>query len=254
MNDENRLLREKYHGVKTAEFEVDVAHLKAGEPLAYVIGWTPFLDCTIHLDSHPLIPRPETEFWTEKAIENISTYTSIYGGIGSNSSVRVLDLFAGSGAIGVAVLKHVPDSRVDFGEIDPLHFPTIQKNIRENGINADRMRIIQTDVWSGISNRYDFILANPPYISREKINRVEESVLSHEPHQALFTEDAGFALIEKTLMGVPKHLTPHGALYIEHEPEHKERLIETARNAGLSLELMKDQYGVYRYSILRAVA
>ena len=46
--------------------------------------------------------------------------------------VRVIDLFAGSGAIGVALLKNLPGTHVDFGELDPVHLPTIQKNVREN--------------------------------------------------------------------------------------------------------------------------
>jgi len=65
------LLKEKYHGVESEAFHADCARLATGEPLGYLIGHVPFLNCTIHLDSHPLIPRPETEFWTEQAIAEI---------------------------------------------------------------------------------------------------------------------------------------------------------------------------------------
>ena len=57
------LLKEKYNGEKSDAFFADCKRLALGEPLAYLIGFTPFLDCKIWLDSRPLIPRTETEFW-----------------------------------------------------------------------------------------------------------------------------------------------------------------------------------------------
>lgn len=244
MNDEERLLSEKYSGVKTSEFDADCIRLKNGEPLAYVIGWSPFLDCRIYLDSRPLIPRPETEFWVEEALKEMQ----------QREGVRVLDLFAGSGAVGVAILKHAPRAHVDFGEIDPHHLPTIEKNLTENGIDSNRAHFIETDVWSAIHGTYDFILANPPYIAKEKIGRVQDSVLSHEPHLALFAEDEGFRLIHETLREARAHLTPGGRLFIEHEPEQADRLVSSGIEVGLTVENRKDQYGVLRYSTLSFVA
>lgn len=244
MNDDDRLLSEKYNGVRTPDFDADCMRLKRGEPLAYVIGWTPFLDCRIYLDSRPLIPRPETEFWIEEALTEIQ----------KKEAPRVLDLFAGSGAIGVAVLAHVPDARVDFGEIDSAHLPTIEKNITENGIEIGRARIIETDVWSNIKDTYDFILTNPPYIAKERVGRVQDSVLAHEPHLALFADNEGFRFIEETLSEARAHLTPLGLLFVEHEPEHAERILSLGKESGFSVVNKKDQYGVLRYSVLSPVA
>ena len=61
--DERWLLEEKYERKETPEYEVDRKRLALGEPLGYVIGWQPFLGLKIFLDSRPLIPRPETEWW-----------------------------------------------------------------------------------------------------------------------------------------------------------------------------------------------
>jgi release factor glutamine methyltransferase len=211
----------------------------------YARGTVPFLGCTIHLDSRPLIPRFETEFWTEKAIEKIKSATR---------SVTVLDLCAGSGAIGVAVLKHTSNTRVDFGEIDPSHLPTIAKNISANGIDPERARIFQTDMWSVLNDRYDFILTNPPYIDEKNIDRVQDSVIAFEPHTALFATDNGFALIEIILTGLPEHLSSAGVAFIEHEPEQAERINTTAKKLGLTVTHQKDQYGVFRYSEVSSVA
>jgi methylase of polypeptide subunit release factors len=59
--DETQVLTEKYHGQVTPAFVRDCHRLASGEPVAYVIGHQPFLDLTLYLDSHPLIPRPETK-------------------------------------------------------------------------------------------------------------------------------------------------------------------------------------------------
>lgn len=229
---------------KTRAFRARVFCYSAGvktDPLEdYARGWVPFLDCKIFLDSRPLIPRLETEYWVEKAIAEMRA---------GPSAPRVLDLFAGSGAIGVAALKHLPGALVDFGEIDERHFPTIKKNVIENAPSS-RAQILSTDVWSGISDIYEFVLANPPYLAKE-LGRTEESVLATEPEHALFAEDGGFALIRKTAEGLRSHLAASGALFIEHEPEHAERLLALAASLGLVAENRKDQFGVLRWSRLR---
>ena len=208
----------------------------------YERGWVPFLDCKIYLDSHPLIPRVETEYWVEQAIEEIRKSK------GGNREIHCLDLFAGSGAIGVAILKHLPGARVDFGEIDAAHFPTISKSIRENDIDGTHTHIIETDVWSAIPDAYDFVFANPPYLSESRRDRIQDSVLVHEPEVALFAAEEGLALIRKTIEGVRTHLLPGGALYLEHDPEQSEPISKLALENNLMTKTRDDQFGVARWS------
>jgi release factor glutamine methyltransferase len=248
MDEKHFLLQEKYNGEKTPEYENDLVRLAEGEPLAYVIGFVPFLSSKIYLDSRPLIPRPETEYWVEKAMQEISDPSFPISG---PKTFKILDLFAGSGCIGVAILKHVQNARVDFGEIEKEHFPTIEKNLLENGIDESRFRIIDTDVFSNINDSYDYIFANPPYLTESRRGRVEGSVLEYEPAEALFAGEDGFLLIRKTIEGLPKHLNPAGALYIEHEPEHTEAILKYAQKVGFGALTYPDPYGVLRYSVLK---
>jgi release factor glutamine methyltransferase len=212
----------------------------SSEPEAYQIGWVPFLGATIYLDSRPLIPRTETEWWVEQCIATIP----------SDRLVRVLDVFSGSGCVGVAVLKRAAHTEVTFVELIPAHIQTIQKNISANHIDPSRTHVVVSDVFSNVKGTYDYILANPPYLAHSRLARIEDSVLTHEPHTALFADQGGFALIETTISGLPAHLTHGGQCWIEHEPEHTAQIHESAGRVGLSASTHRDQYGVERYSVI----
>lgn len=240
--EEQWLLEEKYNGAESEAFRADCLRLQKGEPLAYVIGLVPFLNTHIYLDSHPLIPRPETEHWVAHAIARAKE-------VHSGKPLRVLDLCAGSGCIGVAVAKAFSNAHVDFAELDEAHHPTIQKNISENGIAENRTTIFGGDLFAQIAGQYDLILSNPPYIP-EASSQVAQSVLTHEPHLALFAGGDGLTLIKRIIDGASAHLMPHGLLYLEHEPEQTEAIAAHAKAQGFIVQTHDDQYGVQRFSVL----
>lgn len=240
--DEAWLLEEKYNGKPSPAYHEDLARLQAGEPLAYIIGHVPFLGCTIWLDSHPLIPRPETEFWVEKAIAAIAKR--------GTKEASVLDLCAGSGCIGVAVAKTIPTAHVTFAEIDPDHLSTIEKNINANsGTALISWKGITSDLFNNITEKYDFILSNPPYID-PALDRTEVSVKDFEPHLALYGGAKGTELIERIIAEAPAHLNPHGELWLEHEPEQAEAIATIGTAAGFLVTTHNDQFKVKRYSVL----
>ncbi len=213
--------------------------IKAEVPEAYAIGWAPFIHTKIWLDSKPLIPRPETEYWVNEVICKLQA--------ASSEPIKVLDLCAGSGAIGVAVAQEIPHATVDFVEIDKAHHETIRKNIKENGIEESRTRVFGGDLFEEVQDSSDVILSNPPYIDMS-LGRVEDSVLDHEPHLALDGGTHGTTIIARILAAAPSHLKPRGALWLEHEPEQVEWL---SIQAGYTASY-PDQYGVLRYSIFAA--
>lgn len=262
------LLNEKYAGKKTPGYFADLKRLGAGEPLAYVIGWVDFLGCRIDLSPRlphgrgqvrPLIPRPETEFWVEKAISTIRTNyhdssdRSIHGSSRNRmatgvrgAGVKILDLFAGSGCIGVALLKHLPNAMADFGEKDSRLCKQIKKNLALNGISPARARVIKTDVLSGITGTYDYIFANPPYIDPAKKRTVQSSVLKYEPREALFAKEHGLFFIKKLLAEGEDRLRKGGTMYIEFGQGQKSELEKLARTYRWSTAFTKDQFGKWR--------
>jgi len=242
------LLDEKYAGIKSEAFYADCKKLVLGVPLAYLIGFTSFLHCKIWLDARPLIPRPETEFWVEEAIKVIHGSNTLSLGLGKQSP-RILDLCAGSGCIGIAIAKTVPQAQVDFGEIDANLIDTITKNLKENGIDENRHTVTQSNLFSKLPDAYDYILCNPPYID-ESLGRAETSVKAHEPYVALFGGKDGLEIIIQLITGAPKHLAPGGQLWIEHEPEQSRDIQEIGLRYGFTTSTQLDQFGVERYSIL----
>lgn len=230
--DVEALIREKYAGDPGAKgVAEDLARLNSGEPLAYVIGNIPFLGLTILLDSKPLIPRPETEWWTEELIKHIS-----------ERAVSLLDLCAGSGAIGLAVLKHCPNVRVSFGELVPEHAQTIQKNIEVNGLDASRADIRIGNLFVPfVHERYDVIATNPPYIPETRM--LDTRVTAHEPHEALFAGADGLDSIRSIAEEAPTHLTGTGELWMECDISNIGIAQELALKNFTQADIRTDQYG-----------
>ncbi|MBI2123847.1 MAG: methyltransferase [Candidatus Wildermuthbacteria bacterium] len=279
------LLEEKYHGRLTPSAKKDIARLQKGEHVDYVIGFVDFLGCRIDLSSRPLIPRPETEYWVKGAIEHMlgneilnnrfvpplrgrrsarSTIcppkaepcqiasASLFRNLLPSHSFRCLDLFAGSGCIGVAVLKHIPRVHVDFGEKDKRLLSQIRLNAKKNGIKKARYRVIQTDLFSDIKEKYDYIFANPPYIAESKKSRVQPSVLKHEPREALFAGSDGLDRIRPFLNRVKDFLVEGGVIYLEFDSFQKQPIDQYLKKVGYqSWQFFRDQYDKWRFAMIQ---
>lgn len=243
--EEEWLLSEKYGGTESQLFHTDCERLQKGEPLAYVIGFSMFLGAHIDLSLHPLIPRSETEYWTERAISDIRAQ------YGNEKKLRCLDLFSGSGCIGIAVLKHMPNATMSFVDIEPTFLEQIQINLDLNHIDPSRYSLILSDVFENVpsAEKYDILFANPPYIAETgKDSFVEDAVRNYEPHGALFAPSAGMALISRTLVQARDFLAPEGKLYLEHSDEQVvaiTALLNTNNISGYTFN--KDQFGLQRY-------
>lgn len=227
------------------------------EPEAYKIGWQPFIGLKIYLDSRPLIPRPETEWWTDQLLTNLEVRLPI----GSpTSKLRFLDLCAGSGAIGCAALAKLPNAQVLFGEIDPAHETTILKNIRENNLDGSRADVRIGDLFQpfGATNfsspysdlekwkyscgdmKFDVIAINPPYIPTGR--ELPSSVSEYEPDIALRSGADGLDLIRRIALELPNHLTYEGVAWVECDSAHAPDACALFTAQNLSAEIRTDQY------------
>jgi release factor glutamine methyltransferase len=238
MDTRSLLLQDKYENdrsaVESAAFKADIQLLNQGMPLAYVIGWVPFLGLRIHLDSRPLIPRPETEWWTEKLIGHLE---------------EKFDDQAFS--IGLAVLSHFKNVQVTFLELDESHCAQIEKNISENNLDRNRVTILSGDLFEPLRNNnftFDCIASNPPYIPEGRV--LDESVLGYEPTVALFSGPKGLDLIQRIAHEAPSFIKKSGELWMECDSENAEQAHELLILGGAkSAMLCNDQYGRSRFVV-----
>jgi len=210
-------------------------------PVEYQKGLVKFLNCRIDLKNRVFIPRIETEFWVKKAIREIK--------IAENSSPRILDIFAGSGCIGIAILKNIKDSFVDFIDIDKRAIEQIEINLSLNKILKSRYRIYKSNLFEKLKNSmYDFIFANPPYVAKERLEEVEPAVLKYEPKRAFLAGKGGLFYMRGFLKKAKNFLKQNGAIYLEIDPFQKEDIKNILLDEGYKkFKFFKDQFKKYRF-------
>lgn len=175
--------------------------LAAHIPAQYIIGHAEFFGMELKVDERVLIPRPETEELVELILaEN------------PEMNLSVLDIGTGSGAIALALAKNRPDWSVTAADISQDALDLSLENANSQNLN---LSFIKSDCFSEISSKYDIIVSNPPYISREDQEEVGLNVLHSEPHLALFADEDGLAIYRRIAEDSKDYLNDGGKIYLE---------------------------------------
>lgn len=239
-----RILKEKYNGVETPEFFADIERLKAGEPVAYILGYEDFLGVRVDLSHRPMIPRPESAHWTLRAIDELKTR--------GDEPIRVIDLFSGSGNIGLALLKHLSNAQVEFSELDPDLSEQIAKSIRLNNLDMARAKIFAGDALEGMEGKYDAILGNPPYIAPEAKDELDPE-MSYEPSLAFFGDNHGLYHHKLVIDTAWDFLKDGGVVYMEADEDQRPHIEKMLEGTPWTYEFWEDQYGQVRFPVLRKI-
>jgi release factor glutamine methyltransferase len=204
---------------------------------------TRFLNCKIDLSKKVFEPRIETEFWVGKAIKEINQKIE-----NRKQKIEVLDIFAGSGCIGIDVLKNIKNARVDFADISQKAIKQIRINLKLNRASRNQYRIYKSNLFEKIrNNKYDIIFANPPYVALDRISQVQKEVLQKEPPAALFAGKDGMFWIERFSRQVKKYLDKKGVIYMEFDPFQKEKIKKILEKQGFKFQFRKDRFKKYRW-------
>jgi release factor glutamine methyltransferase len=172
-----------------------------GEPIAYIVGEREFFGLMLHTTPDVLIPRPETELLVELALERLQAGAS------------VLDMGTGSGAIAIAIAHARPDANVTALDISEAALAVARRNASRHRASV---RFFQSN-WYGTltSERFDIIVANPPYIVAKDAH-LSQGDLRFEPVDALTDHADGLSALRTIIEGAPAHLAPGGFLLMEH--------------------------------------
>ena len=231
-----RLHKEKFKGIETEAFLEDVRKMAEGEPFEYLLGEVLFAGAKVDLSLRPMIPRPETEFWVKQAIDDIMRTRREF-------VLRCLDLFSGSGCVGLAVAKNIPEAIVDFIEIDPKLKEQVEISITKNNIKKLRTRVIIGDTWQGAVGTYDVIFAVPPYVPPSMKEEVMKELSAEDP-LSFFDKEDGFYFHTQVFRRAKEFLKDGGVLYLEFDITQRDKIEVLANEHGfVHYSFLKDPYG-----------
>lgn len=205
----------------------------AGEPLAYLVGHKEFYGLELAVDPRVLVPRPDTETLVEWALDVLAALPA----------PRVIDLGTGSGAIALAIKKHVPRAKVEAVDASAGALDVAEGNARALGLDV-RLRL---GSWlDGAPSRHDLIVSNPPYVAEGDPHL---AALAHEPVSALAAGPGGLRDIQAIIDQAPAHLADGGWLLLEHGWDQAGAVREFLAAAGFrSVSSRKDLAGLERCS------
>jgi len=218
-----------------SEFNNYLNEIKQGKPLQYITGKQEFMGIEFNVNENVLIPQPDTEILVEKTIEIIQ----------KSNNAKVLDLCTGSGAIAISIAESCLNAEVLASDISKEALEVA----KSNDINK-RVKFIQSDLFKSITEKFDVIVSNPPYIKTKEIELLSKEV-QNEPQLALDGGEDGLDFYKKIIDQVPEFLKENGYLCLEIGEDQKEEVVALLENNGKynNIKVYKDLGDNYRVII-----
>ena len=211
-----------------AQKEYEIAVQKRAEhiPLQYIIGEQEFMGLRFKVNSNVLIPRQDTETLVEQVLKIVKP------------GMKVLDLCTGSGCVLISVLKNALELTGMGSDISKTALLVAKENAKLHEVDAEWVR---SDLFDNITETFDVIMANPPYIPTGEILSLMPEVRDFEPENALDGGADGLDFYRKITEQVKDYLNPGGYVYMEIGYDQGEAVSELMRNAGFTeVEVIKD--------------
>lgn len=159
-----------------------------------------------YIDERALIPR---SFIAELIATQFSPWI-----IDPDGVTNILELCTGSGCLSIMMADAFSSSKIDAIDLDSLALEVASRNVKEYELSA-RVTLIESDLYNAVDKRrYDVIVANPPYVNSDSMNRLPAEY-QHEPELALAGGVDGMNLVRKIISGAREHLKPEGILIVE---------------------------------------
>lgn len=216
-----------------AESYREVILRRAGHiPLQHITGEQEFMGYTFLVNPDVLIPRQDTETLTEEALKF------------TEPGMKVLDLCTGSGCILISLMKKCHGLTGTGCDISEKALKTARENGRRLQVEASW---IQSDLFEQISERFDLIVSNPPYIRTGVIEELQEEVRLHDPWIALDGKKDGLYFYRRIIAESTGYIRDNGALMFEIGHDQAEDVVRLMEEAGYTqIRVKKDLAGLDR--------
>ena len=208
-------------------------------PVQYILGYEEFYGRRFEVNKAVLIPRPETERLVEECIKRLTETNGKF----------VLDIGAGSGAIGVSIAKELPNTKVLACDLSEDALEVAKLNAEK--LEATNIKFIKSDVFSEIKYKeFDLIVSNPPYIPQEEYENLQVEVKLHEPQMALTDTKDGYYFYKKISREASNYLKSGGVLAFEVGYNQSEEIKLFMEKQGFkNVVVIKDYEGIDRMVI-----
>ena len=209
--------------------------LKHYRPIQHIIGHTHFCGLRIDVSPEVLIPRPETEEIVTRLLQTPDF-----------APATVLDLCTGSGCIAIALKHHFPTAEVTAIDLSPAALAVAQQNARQNNTDIDfkQIDLLDPKQLSSLTNSYDLIISNPPYVMERERATMQRNVLEYDPSLALFVPDSDPLLFYRAIgQFAASHLNPSGLLVVEINQDLSDESALLLHESGFSTCLNHDFRG-----------
>ncbi len=191
------------------------------EPLQHITGKVSFRDLVLKSDKRALVPRPETE---ELIVLALALFPA-------DQVVRVLDLGTGSGAIALALAAERPLWKIDALDKSAEALALAKENAQFTQLEG-RVNFGQSNWFEAVTDKYNLIISNPPYLTDSEVATAEPEVKDFDPHSALIAPENGLADLKIILTEAPKFLSDGGWVICETGIDQHTALTEISKQSG----------------------
>lgn len=207
-----------------------------GVPAQYITGHQEFWGLDLIVSPAVLIPRPETEHVIETVLELVRRI----------ATPRIVDVGTGSGCIALALAKELPHAEIRAVDISPEALEVARTNAARHDLST-RIQFHQGDLLTGFpdTERFDFVVSNPPYVGNSEEDQVQLEVRKFEPRAAVFAGPTGFEVIQRLIPQARQALNPQGWLVMEIG-QGQDKVMRDLLQVWKNLHFAPDLQGILR--------
>ncbi|MBQ0017250.1 MAG: peptide chain release factor N(5)-glutamine methyltransferase, partial [Clostridiales bacterium] len=196
----------------------------SGKPVSKIFNVVYFYGLSLKINNNVLSPRQETEILVNEALKAIK------------SENKVLDLCTGSGAIALAIKENI-DCEVIASDISFKALKIAEYNVKKFKQN---IRLVHSDLFSNINEKFDVIVSNPPYISLSEMKELDDEVKKYDPIISLYGGEDGLDFYRQIIKEAKNHLTCNGTILFEIGYRQGESVKNLLENEGFCVKVVQD--------------